>query len=111
MTVEVRAEQSFRSTKVCAIPWPPYCGRSADAGHAGGGSGQRVDGTAGDRADAGFDRPTLAGPILKAAEHLLDRVAEPGELHSGLLSAVAARAPAVDDHGLVPVDQLGGLLG
>jgi hypothetical protein len=50
-----------------SLPATRRAERSAGAGDAGAGSGQRVGGTAGDRADAGFDCPALPGPILEAA--------------------------------------------
>ena len=40
----------------------------------------------------------LAHPVLEAAEHLLDGVAEQGELEGGARGAVASGSPAVHDH-------------
>src|SRR5690606_18387311 len=57
---------------------------------------QRVDRTA-MHAVVVLDGIALAHPVLEAADHLADRVAQFRELQSSLRPGIAARAPAVHD--------------
>lgn len=59
----------------------------------------------------GLELEALPNPVLEAAEHLLDLVAEFGERECGTRRAVATGAPAVGDHGHGRVEKVPGLFG
>ena len=83
---------------------------SAGAGDGTDGRGQRIGWTPFEAVSC-LHCETFPGPVLDAADHLLNSVSEPGKRERGAGGAIAARAPAISDDRDVDVEQFAGAVG